>query len=84
MQKFSTQIVHTIQQVNGEVRLSIPQLDISSPEHASENHEVGELVSILICFRFLQKSNLLLKNGQALFPDFLKEKLQKHPKERDH
>ena len=45
VQKFATQISHTIQQVNGEVKLNIPNLQITTPVTAAYDQQVGMAVS---------------------------------------
>jgi hypothetical protein len=42
LQKFSVQISHTIQQVNGEVKLNIPPIEITDPNMVIEDFEVSK------------------------------------------
>lgn len=41
VQKFATQISHTIQQVNGDVRLNIPHIPMRDPAQIADSPEVS-------------------------------------------
>ncbi len=59
VQKFSTQISHTIQQVNGEVTINIPNIHIVDPIAAADDQEVLD-TAIYLIFQFLMVYLLLL------------------------
>ncbi len=40
LQKFSSHVTHTVQQVNGDVKLNIPEIMITNPATAAKDYEV--------------------------------------------